>query len=424
MSDKTIFFSYSRDNSDFVLNLAKELREAGAKVWLDQLDIKPGTRWDKSIETALKESSTLLVVLSKSSVASHNVMDEVSYALEEGKTVVPVLLEDCEIPFRLRRLQFADFTTSHKTGKETLSKALNLGDEVKSKLVSESGTSSQEPVAAKPDPVASSTTAQSSQPPQETPAKVAAKATASANSSGSKKGLIYAVIAVIAVVAIWGIYSITSSGEGHNDMMAQCKADWEELETDLATDTESFNELAALRRHIELYAPCPHENEAMDRISFLKAMGGDAGDVASTGNEESENENQASSTNSSAASTNAGGTPGTTNNVGNTNNTEPEETPEEVVEEAIASDAVNGNNVQKVTYNGGMFIQKTPKIWLEVNENGERIFKVTKRDQDAVYLREGDVRLRLDVTNFVVYYTDANTAEFQLYVIDEISKDI
>ncbi|KAA3620534.1 MAG: hypothetical protein DWP94_12590, partial [Flavobacterium sp.] len=267
-------------------------------------------------------------------------------------------------------------------------------------------------------PAATSTVAETSPPAQEAAATVAAKATASAKSSGSKKGLMYAVIAVIAVVAIWGIYSITSSGEVHNDMMAQCKADWEELETDLAADKESFNELAALRRHIELYAPCPHENAAMDRISFLKAMGGDAGDVVTT---ENGTENQVNNTNSSNTSANTGGTPGTNNNAENTNNTEPEETPVEVTEEVIASNAVNGNNVQKVTYNGGMFIKKNQKVWLEVNDNGERIFRVSNWDQDAVYLRDGDVKIRLDVTNFVVYYADANTEEFQLYVIDEIS---
>jgi TIR domain-containing protein len=124
----TIFFSYSRENSETVLELAKELRNAGANIWLDQLDIKPGTRWDQSIEDALASSQTLLVVLSKAAVGSNNVMDEVSYALEEGKTVVPVLLEECEIPFRLRRLQFADFTDSHEKGMETLAQALGLKD--------------------------------------------------------------------------------------------------------------------------------------------------------------------------------------------------------------------------------------------------------------------------------------------------------
>ena len=134
MANNKIFFSYSRDNSEFVINLAKELREAGATIWLDQLDIKPGTRWDRSIEKALQESNTLLVILSKSSVESHNVMDEVSYALEESRKVVPVLLEECDIPFRLRRLQYADFTQDHDIGIKTLVNALELETDVAQKL--------------------------------------------------------------------------------------------------------------------------------------------------------------------------------------------------------------------------------------------------------------------------------------------------
>lgn len=134
MSNETIFFSYSRDDTEFVLNLAKNLRLAGASIWLDQLDIFPGSRWDKSIEDALMNSKTLLVVLSKTSVESDNVLDEVSFALEEGKKVVPILLESCEIPFRLRRLQYADFTEHHKKGIQTLIQALCLNTEVASKL--------------------------------------------------------------------------------------------------------------------------------------------------------------------------------------------------------------------------------------------------------------------------------------------------
>jgi hypothetical protein len=126
MSSDTIFFSYSRDDSEFVLTLAKNLRQSGANIWLDQMDIKPGTRWDKSVETALENSTTLLVILSKKSVESTNVMDEVSFALEENKTVVPVLLEECDIPFRLRRLQFADFSKDQDRGLKTLAEALHL----------------------------------------------------------------------------------------------------------------------------------------------------------------------------------------------------------------------------------------------------------------------------------------------------------
>jgi TIR domain len=50
----------------------------------------------------------LVVILSPAAVESTNVMDEVSLALEDGKTVVPVLHREGKIPFRLRHLQYVD----------------------------------------------------------------------------------------------------------------------------------------------------------------------------------------------------------------------------------------------------------------------------------------------------------------------------
>jgi hypothetical protein len=99
------FFSYSRDDSEFALRLAGDLKAAGANVWLDQLDIRPGDRWDHAVEGALTRCPCLLVILSPASVNSTNVMDEVSFALEERKTVFPVMYRDCTVPFRLRRGQ-------------------------------------------------------------------------------------------------------------------------------------------------------------------------------------------------------------------------------------------------------------------------------------------------------------------------------
>ncbi len=118
MSDNApiAFISYSRHDSEFVMRLASDLKKAGASVWLDQLDISPGQRWDRAVEGALETSPALLVVLSASSVDSMNVMDEVSFALEKKKTVVPILMEDCPIPFRLRRIQHVDFRRDYARG--------------------------------------------------------------------------------------------------------------------------------------------------------------------------------------------------------------------------------------------------------------------------------------------------------------------
>ncbi len=124
--DSRYFLSYSREDSSFALRLAKELRAAGAFVWVDQLDIVGGERWDEAVENALKRSLGLVFVLSPDAVESQNFMDEVSFALEKNKKVVPVLYRQCEIPFRLRRFQRVDLNDNYEAGFRQLCRALGV----------------------------------------------------------------------------------------------------------------------------------------------------------------------------------------------------------------------------------------------------------------------------------------------------------
>jgi hypothetical protein len=126
MEGPKFFCSYSREDSEFVLKLAKELRKAGASLWLDRLDILGGQRWDEAVQAALESCPGMLAVLSPSAVASPNFMDEVSFALEERKQIIPVLYRECAIPFRLRRVQYVDFATSYESGFADLLRALLL----------------------------------------------------------------------------------------------------------------------------------------------------------------------------------------------------------------------------------------------------------------------------------------------------------
>lgn len=119
------FLSYSRQNSDFVTKLAADLKKAGTNVWLDQIDIVPGMRWDDSIQNALNESGGLLIALSADSVKSQNVMDEISFAISNGKRIVPLVIEPCSVPFRMARYQHIDFSGDYDTAIQQLLKTLN-----------------------------------------------------------------------------------------------------------------------------------------------------------------------------------------------------------------------------------------------------------------------------------------------------------
>src|SRR5687768_4383422 len=121
-----MFFSYCRGDAKFALKLATDLKNAGINLWIDQLDIPPGVRWDAEVEKSLENSNSLLVILSDTSVTSNNVLDEVSLALDNNKQVFPVVItSNCKIPFRLKRLQYIDFTGDYDTAFNLLLQALN-----------------------------------------------------------------------------------------------------------------------------------------------------------------------------------------------------------------------------------------------------------------------------------------------------------
>jgi len=114
--DPFAFVSYSREDVEFALRLARELKATGQKVWMDKLDLRPGQRWENEVDTALHSCSRVLVILSPSSVDSSNVMAEAGFALDERKKLIPVMYRDCRIPFRLRPIQYADFRRSYEEG--------------------------------------------------------------------------------------------------------------------------------------------------------------------------------------------------------------------------------------------------------------------------------------------------------------------
>ena len=122
----TAFFSYRRSDSEFALRLAGDLKASGADVWIDQLDIEPGQEWDNAIEIALSGASRMILILTPESVESRKVRNEIAYALDEDKLIIPILYKDCTVPLQLRRVQYIDFRNDYARGLQTLLKVLPL----------------------------------------------------------------------------------------------------------------------------------------------------------------------------------------------------------------------------------------------------------------------------------------------------------
>ncbi len=108
-----VFLCHSSGDKPQVRDLYKRLQRDGFDPWLDEEDILPGQDWRREIPKAVRSAEAIIVCLSHASINKEGYLQkEISEALNvadekpEGTIfVIPLRLEDCEIPERLSRWQ-------------------------------------------------------------------------------------------------------------------------------------------------------------------------------------------------------------------------------------------------------------------------------------------------------------------------------
>lgn len=108
-----LFLSYAREDRDCAEALARALTSRGWSVWWDRR-IPPGQSYSEVIERELSQARCVIVLWSRTSLASQWVQNEAADAAER-KRLVPVRIEDVRPPLEFRRLQTADLF-NWKTG--------------------------------------------------------------------------------------------------------------------------------------------------------------------------------------------------------------------------------------------------------------------------------------------------------------------
>ena len=122
------FLSYSRSDEAVALRFATDLRDRGVAMWVDQFDIRPSEHWDRAIERAVHQCRGLVVILSPRSVESDNVADEISFAIDHQKSVLPVMIERCRPPLRITRMQVIDAIGCYERALEQCVRVLGGAD--------------------------------------------------------------------------------------------------------------------------------------------------------------------------------------------------------------------------------------------------------------------------------------------------------
>jgi hypothetical protein len=123
-SNIKVFISYASDDRQTARKLYEDLKKAGVKPWMDMEDLLPGQDWKRTITQAIKESRFVIVLLSSNSVLKRGfVQKELKYALDildyypDGDIfLIPVRIDNCEIPEMIKRVHFTDLFPSYEIG--------------------------------------------------------------------------------------------------------------------------------------------------------------------------------------------------------------------------------------------------------------------------------------------------------------------
>ena len=115
------FLSYSSSDDHLVRRLVNDLITAGIKVWFYEEGISAGQRLINRIDLALSEATFFIAVVSTNWHSSEWPKWEMEQALVrqlsgQDLTIIPVKIDDAEIPRCLANIRWVDFSKSYEDG--------------------------------------------------------------------------------------------------------------------------------------------------------------------------------------------------------------------------------------------------------------------------------------------------------------------
>ncbi len=90
----TVFISYAHQDADFANRLIDDLRAAGHACWIDTTKLKGGDEWLVTIAEGIINSYAFVILATRQALQSRWVQDEILWARQKKKLIIPLILED------------------------------------------------------------------------------------------------------------------------------------------------------------------------------------------------------------------------------------------------------------------------------------------------------------------------------------------
>lgn len=96
-----IFVCYAHDDAEQVYPEIVRLRDAGLHIWYDE-GISPGSEWSATLAEHIQQCAVFLYFITPRSVDREHCRREVNFALEQRCAILPVHLEETDVPAALQ----------------------------------------------------------------------------------------------------------------------------------------------------------------------------------------------------------------------------------------------------------------------------------------------------------------------------------
>ena len=136
---KDVFISYSHIDAETADAVCEKLEQNGIECWIAPRNIGPGDEWASAIMDALNECKIVLLIFSKASNASVQVLREIDKAVSLKKIIIPYRIEDLKptdaMDYYLSTVSFQDaFGRKAKKASDALLKRVKRSLAGKDKL--------------------------------------------------------------------------------------------------------------------------------------------------------------------------------------------------------------------------------------------------------------------------------------------------
>jgi hypothetical protein len=98
-----VFVSHVEEDGDTALSLSSDLEAAGFQTWYYERDAVPGVSYLVQVGDAIDTAQAVVLLISTTSLGSHQVTTEVVRAHEASKPILPVLLDVSHVEFQSRQ---------------------------------------------------------------------------------------------------------------------------------------------------------------------------------------------------------------------------------------------------------------------------------------------------------------------------------